>query len=175
MHLIGRGRNAREAYPVAPRGGGVGAGAPFAQLGLSADVPFVDGAPTVLPFDEVVYQSTAFGGFEIESGNSLFYVPFGVYLVTLQADVDTTPTSLVGSITVASGSGLDAGSNGSTGIAVTVSMSAVRFGSETPSPGHVRPCAILPAVAVIGGGNGEIQADTTKLFVWQLQQFSVTP
>jgi len=148
---------------------------PFAQLGFSADVPFVDGAQTPLPFDTIVYESAAFGGFELITGLSVFFVPFGAYLVTLQADIDTTPTQLDASVAVSSASGSDASAATSALSAISFPLSAVRFSSEIPIPGHVRPCSILAGVQVTGGGNGNITAQFTKLFVWKLQEFQVAP
>jgi hypothetical protein len=170
---MGRKGHKSEAYP-----GGTPSGAallPFAQLGLSADAPFVDGVSSLIPFDTVVYQSRAFGDFEIVTGASALFVPFGVYLVTLQANVDTTPTQLDANVIVQSGSDGDSGANSSALAAIALTMSAVRLGSETPFPGHVLPVAVLPAALVTGGGNGNFIADTTKLFVWQLAQFAATP
>lgn len=174
MHLIGRGNRGRETYPRAPQG--FGAVSPYAQLGLSEVVPFVDGVNTIVPFDTVIYQSAAFGGFEDITGNSTFFVPFGVYLVTLQLDVDTTPTMVeVGTSIISASNGDAAASTSASSLgAVALSLSAVRFGSETPIPGHVLPCAIPVAVLVTGGGDGNV-ALITKMFVWKLQEFQASP
>lgn len=149
---------------------------PFAQLGLSADVPFEDGVDRGIPFDTVIYQSGQFGGFETEAGISVFFVPFGVYFVTLQVVVDTSPTEVGISAQVASGSAQDATANTvANQVAANASLSAVRFESEAPLPGHVLPVGVIPLIGVTGGGNGNILAASTKLFVWQLAQFQPSP
>lgn len=176
MHLIGRKGHKSEAYPT-KWGGSPGAAQPFVVLGLSEDAPFIDGTPLVIPFDTVVYQSSAFGGFETEAGSELFFLPFGVYLATLQIIIDTEPTTLDAILQIGSGSAGDAGdgqTNGVSGAAVTIS--AARLGSETPIPAHVLPVATVPRVLVTGGGNGNVLAvlgdsGATKLFIWKLVEF----
>lgn len=172
MHIIRR--RGSETYPSAFAGASASAQMPFAQLGLSADVPFIDGNQLGIPFDTVVYQSSQFGDFEIEGGISVFFVPFGVYVVTLQATIDTDPDQLSTSLQIGSGSASDQSAltiEGPVAPAIALTISGVRFGSETPSPGHVLPVAIIPLLSVVGGGNGNILADFTKLFVWKLTQF----
>jgi hypothetical protein len=171
MHLIGRKGHKSEAYPRGAAGS-PGAAQPFAQLGLSANVPYVDGNTSGIPFDTVVYRSASFGDFEQEGGISVFFVPFGVYLVTLQVVIDNTPTTLGVSLQVGSGSATDVSASDIEGQqAVNATISAVRAGSETPSPGHILPCAVVPLISVVGGGDGNILAATTKLFVWKLTEF----
>lgn len=144
---------------------------PFAQLGLSADAAFVAATPLVIPFDTVVYQTAAFGGFETLSGHSVFFVPFGAYLAVLQLVVDTTPTLVAGALEINSNASGDAGAGTSAISSVSFSMTAVRFAAETPIAGHDNPCSVIPVLTVTGGGNGNVVAATTKLFVWQLQAF----
>lgn len=144
---------------------------PFAQLGLSANVPFVDGDPLPVPFDTVVYETESFGAFESLNGVSVFFVPFGVYLATLELAVDTTPTSLAAALEVLSNATGDASGGTSAISSINLTTSAVRLTSEVPIPGHSLPCSVIPVVTVTGGGNGNVISTNTKLFVWQLQQF----
>lgn len=171
MHVIRR--FGSESYPGR---GGVSAAAqmPFAQLGLSANTPFTAGVEAGIPFNTVVYESSSFGVFETHVGISVFFVPFGVYLVTLQLNVSTSPTTLDAAVVIASGSGEDQSLVASTREFAALTISGVRLGSETPFPGHSKPVIVLPTMLVTGGGDGNILAEHTKMLVWQLQQFQET-
>jgi len=174
MHLIGRTGHKSEAYPRGAAGS-PGAAQPFAQLGLSGNVPYVDGVARFIPFDTVVYESASFGDFEIEAATSIFFTPFGVYLATLQVSIDVEPTVLGISLQIGSGSEEDATASDVAALqAVNATMSAVRFGSETPAPGHLLPVLFVPGIEVTGGGNGNILAEGTNLFIWQLARFQAT-
>ncbi len=176
MHVMGKGRYGRETYPSAFAGASAVAQMPFAQLGLSGDAPFTEAVDTGIPFDTIVYESASFGVFETHAGVSALFVPFGVYLVTLQLEVSTEPTELDAAIVIASGSGEDQGLVSSVREFAALTVSGVRLGSETPFPGHSKPVIILPTMVTTGGGNGNIVAEHTKLFVWQLTRFqAATP
>jgi hypothetical protein len=138
---------------------------------MSADSPFVDGVTDVPSFDTVVYQSSAFGAFGTLGGKSIFSVPFGVYLVVLQMETDTTPTKFEGFVEVASNVAGDVAGISSAGNRVSTPLSAVRLSSEIAIPGLPFPCAVEPGYTVTGGGNGNILATISRLFVWQLAKF----
>jgi hypothetical protein len=144
---------------------------PFAQLGLSADAAFVAATPLVVPFDTVVYETEAFGGFETLGGKSVFFLPYGAYLAVLQLTIDTTPTLIAATLEVNANAVGDAASGTSAISSVNLTASAVRFVTEAPIAGHSFPCSVIPAITVTGGGNGNVVSAITKLFVWQLQGF----
>lgn len=151
---------------------------PFAQLGLADDVPYTPGSALVIPFSTVVYQSEAFGGFETLSGVSAFFVPFGAYFASIQIGIaanDGDPSGLESTLQIASASDSDVGgisadfNNAGDGPdRIAVPMSAVRAAGETPIPGHVLPCAVIPVITVVGGSAGNVLQAQTKLLVWKL-------
>ena len=153
---------------------------PFARLKMSANAPFTDGVSRLIPFDTIDGITDSFGeltftGLPPVGFNEVFVCQYGFYLVQLQLQVNTAPTTMVAALASVSGSSGDtsvvravSGYN-----SIVTSLNANRKSTETPlaSTPPKFPTAIYCQLLMSGGGSGNIIASGTQMLIQQLSTY----
>lgn len=153
---------------------------PFARLKMSANAPFTAGVDKFIPFDVVDAISDSFGVITFTNqppvgANPIFACQYGIYLVQMQIQVDTSPTSMTGVLVCASSSAADSSAirTGSGFSALALSLNANRKNTELRLPGTPTafPNGIYSVLSITGGGNGLIFASGTQMLIQQLTTY----